>query len=163
MRKYTATDIDDLIPLIRKNIALNHCNDIPDPASRHSRNVKRPTPRLSESTPRAVAESLDWVVLYETSPQLRQKNFSFAPVDLLLIVDCIYNPSLVPALLSTIDYVTTPEQTAVLVIVELRSADVIREFLEAWLTLSQGAWEVSSIRGALDGPYAVWVGWKKIA
>lgn len=157
---YTATDIDALIPLIRKNLTLNHCNQ---PVQQRSRNRKRPNALPVQAIPLIVAEPLDWVVLHETSSHLRRNNFSFTPVDLLLIVDCIYHPSLLPALLSTIDYLTVPEQTAVLVVVELRAEDVIRQFLEGWLTLSQSknSWEIWSIKGELEGPYAVWVGWKK--
>lgn len=78
-------------------------------------------------------------------------------------MDCIYHPSLLPALVETIDYLTTPGVTAVLVVVELRAEDVIREFLELWLNAStKGAWEIWHVDEVMEGPYAVWVGWKKV-
>lgn len=84
--------------------------------------------------------------------------------DIVLVVDCIYHPSLLPALLTTIDYLTVPNKTAIVVVVELRAEDVIREFLQGWLdkSSSQGEWEIWSIGDLLEGPYAVWVGWKSV-
>lgn len=81
------------------------------------------------------------------------------PLDLILAVDCIYNPSLLPALVETIDFLATPEKTAVLVIIELRQEDVVREFLELWIAKS--GWEIWRIGVGFLGPrYAVWMGWK---
>ena len=107
------------------------------------------------------AEALDWIVLRNSSPAARCTAFSYPPIDLLLVVDCIYHPSLLPALVDTIDHLTTPERTAVLVIVELRAEDVVREFLELWLAAGGNVWEIWHVEGFMDGPYAVWVGWKK--
>jgi len=105
---------------------------------------------------------LDWTALHNASPSTRRAAFSYLAVDLLLVVDCIYHPSLLPSLLSAIDYLTTPGKTAVLVVVELRAEDVVRAFLEGWLNLlSDGEWQIWTIGGYLDGPYAVWFGWKK--
>lgn len=58
------------------------------------------------------------------------------------------------------DYLTVPGRTAVMVVVELRAEDVIREFLQIWLAKST-EWEIWSVGGLMDGPYAAWVGWKK--
>ena len=111
---------------------------------------------------RFVAEPLDWLTLYNCSPSTRQKLFSYEPVDLLLVVDCIYHPSLLPALVGTIDHLATPDRTAVFVMVELRAEDVVREFLELWLAAGGGGvWEVWHVNGLLEGPYAMWVGWKR--
>lgn len=79
----------------------------------------------------------------------------------MLIVDCIYHPSLLPALVVTIDHLATSEKTAVLVVVELRAEDVVREFLDLWLAAGEGAWEIWHAHEVMEGPYAVWVGWKK--
>lgn len=148
MREYTATDIEDLVPLILKNLALN--------------GVLSSSNSVNEARPRKVnAEPLDWVALKDSSPSLRHASFSYSVVDLLLVVDCIYHPSLLPALVETIDYLATPERTAVLVLVELRQEDVIREFLEQWLTVGGGAWEIWHVEEIMAGPYAIWVGWKK--
>ena len=92
---------------------------------------------------------------------------------LLVIADCVYNPSLLPALLATIDHFAVPGRTSVLVAVELRAADVVREFLQLWLGL--GSWEIWRVgsrcrdvdveRGCDDDgwlgvDFAVWIGWK---
>ncbi|KAF5353071.1 hypothetical protein D9758_008761 [Tetrapyrgos nigripes] len=146
VKKYTATDIEDLIPLIQKNLALN----LPNWPDVNKSNVS--------------ATSLDWLVLRNTTPQLRSRNFSFEPIDLLLIVDCIYHPSLLPAFLETIDYLTTPGSTTVLVVVELRAEDVIREFLERWLAMP--LWKIWRVGGGdgglMDRPYVLWAGWKEL-
>ncbi|OSC97090.1 hypothetical protein PYCCODRAFT_1440527 [Trametes coccinea BRFM310] len=164
-RHYTVTDIDDLVPLIRKNVAGNSPNLSP--------NTSRPKSPLSPSAPSKARNSLsppasnitaaplDWVEIRNASPSLRRKLIPEDPADLILVVDCIYHPSLIPPLLSTIDALTVPGQTAVLVVVELRAEDVVREFLQGWLDLSPaGEWEIWSVGGFMEGPYAIWAGWK---
>ncbi|KAL4250006.1 hypothetical protein ABKN59_005937 [Abortiporus biennis] len=149
VRQYTATDIDPLIPLIRKNLSLNIPGWV-DPSQQ----------QVGPCTRSVTAEPLDWVVLHQHAPS-RKPIYSFEPVDLLLVVDCIYHPSLLPSLVHTIDYLTTPGRTAVLVLVELRAEDVIREFLERWLKISsEGSWEIWHVNGGVEGPYAMWLGWK---
>ncbi|KAI0093382.1 putative methyltransferase-domain-containing protein [Irpex rosettiformis] len=147
VRQYTVTDIEDLIPLITKNLSLNN---LP----------------LSSSAPQAsshkvTAEALDWVLLKNSPPSVRQTAFSYPQIDLLLVVDCIYHPSLLRPLVETINYLATPERTAVLVLVELRQEDVVREFLELWLLAGEGAWEIWHVESGMEGPYAMWIGWKK--
>ena len=155
VQKYTVTDIEDLIPLIRKNIALN----LPGSGALNSTSAGHgPSNAKGIIKP----EPLDWLTLYNCSPSTRQKLFSYEPVDLLLVVDCIYHPSLLPALVGTIDHLATPDRTAVFVMVELRAEDVVREFLELWLAAGGGVvWEVWHVNGLLEGPYAMWVGWKR--
>lgn len=134
---YTVTDIPELIPLIKKNISMN----VP-----------------TTSTSNIVAQDLDWITLQSTPPALRAKAFSFGVIDLLLMVDCVYHPSLVSPLVETIRYLTTPRKTIVLVVVELRAEDVVREFLEAWLR-SDSRWRILSIgEQRLDSRYAMWMG-----
>ena len=58
--------------------------------------------------------------------------------DLILAVDCIYHPSLVGPLVSTINHFARPDRTIVVVVSELRAEDVLRGFLEAWLGSSVG-------------------------
>lgn len=150
VRQYTATDIADLIPLITKNLTLN--------------NVLGGTRTSSTGQPagKVSAEPLDWVSLRNCPPSKRQSAYAYPLTDLLLVVDCIYHPSLLPALVDTIDHLATPERTTVLVIVELRAEDVVREFLELWLAASGGdVWEIWHAHEVMNGPYAVWVGWKK--
>lgn len=103
-------------------------------------------------------EELDWVILHSTPPRLRIRHSP--AIDLLLIVDCIYHPSLLPALVETLDSLTVPELTTVLVVVELRAEDVIRTFLELWL--AKPHWEIWRLgrHGALGKPYVMWSGRK---
>jgi hypothetical protein len=150
VRKYTATDMTDLLPLIRKTLALNASS-------------RRPLDNVTVS-------ALDWTLLHATPAALRPHVFAAprgALFDLVLVVDCVYNPALLPALLDTIEYVT-PRASAgdrapvpVLVVVELRAEDVLREFLERWI--AGGVWRVWRVGGEvgpLGMPYVAWVGWR---
>ena len=131
------TDIPELIPLIKKNLSMN----IP-----------------SSSTSKIAAQDLDWITLQSTSPTLRAKAFAFEVVDLLLVVDCVYHPSLVSPLVDTMRYLTTPGKTTVVVAVELRAEDVVREFLEMWLQ-SDPRWQIWSVgEERLSSAYALWIG-----
>lgn len=131
------TDIPELVPLIKKNLSMN----IP-----------------SSSTSKTVAQDLDWITLQSTPPALRAKAFAFEVVDLLLVVDCVYHPSLVSPLVDTMRYLTTPGKTTVVVAVELRAEDVVREFLEMWLQ-SDPRWQIWSVgEERLSSAYALWIG-----
>ncbi|KAJ8473592.1 hypothetical protein ONZ45_g16236 [Pleurotus djamor] len=146
--KYTATDIEPIIPLIRKNISTNI--------------EARRTPSHPDALSNVLAHTLDWVQFHSTTASIRQQylsSISPEPVDLLLIVDCIYHPSLLSPLLTTIDAVAVADKTAVLVVVELRAEDVIREFLTLWVAME--SWEIRHVDGVLDHPYAIWLGWKR--
>ncbi|KAF8517899.1 putative methyltransferase-domain-containing protein [Hysterangium stoloniferum] len=135
--KYTATDLPGLVPLIRKNQTHNISASL-----------------LSK----VFATDIDWFELHNTCIHRRNKFFKLdgdAVVDLILAVDCIYNPSLIAPLLSTIHHFAV-SPTLVLVVLELRSSDVTREFIAGWLSLA-GKWEVWSI--PLLGPkLVIWVG-----
>ncbi len=148
VRHYTVTDIDALIPLISKNLVLNSL--LRDKGSGH----------FTGDT--ITVEALDWIALHKAPASSRRTLFPYAPIDLLLVVDCIYHPSLLPALVETIDYLATPNYTAVLVVVELRAEDVVRDFLELWSGAGEGCWEIWHAQNVMDGPYAVWLGWKKL-
>ncbi|KIK60522.1 hypothetical protein GYMLUDRAFT_43845 [Collybiopsis luxurians FD-317 M1] len=140
VRHYTGTDIDDLVPLIRKNVVLNF------PKWPQESNVS--------------LSPLDWIQLQAASPSNRSRFYQFDPVDVLLVVDCIYHPSLIPSLVETINYLAKPDLTTVLVVVELRAEDVIREFLTNWL--GSASWEIWRVGGdeepIMKRPYAMWVG-----
>lgn len=135
--KYTATDLPDLIPLIRKN---------------QTHNIS--TSLLSKIS----VDDIDWLELHNTSIYRRNKFFKLNGnpiVDLILAVDCIYNPSFIAPLLSTINHFAV-SSTLVLVVLELRSSDVTREFIASWLSLA-GKWEIWSM--PLLGPkLAIWIG-----
>jgi hypothetical protein len=137
-----------LLPLIRKNVLRNFpgCSDPTKPGSNIS------------------VQELDWLALYAAAPSFRPQFLTWLPnpADLILVVDCIYHPSLLPALVETIDILAVPDKTAVLVVVELRAADVVREFLELWM--KKGGWELWRIGGGLMAiTYAMWVGRKRAA
>ncbi|KZT04576.1 uncharacterized protein LAESUDRAFT_657570 [Laetiporus sulphureus 93-53] len=162
--RYTATDIEALVPLIRKNLTLNRPKLPPSPSPKHRRVHSRGDTAHSDLLANVIVEALDWEMLHRASAHARRSLYKFPPIDILLVVDCIYHPSLLPALLSTIDHLTTPELTAVLVVTELRAEDVVREFLERWLALSpEGAWKVFRVDGILDRPYVIWIGWKRLS
>ncbi|KAL4066089.1 hypothetical protein J3A83DRAFT_4433057 [Scleroderma citrinum] len=154
---FTATDIAALLPLIRKNVTLNFDRE----------NVSAKSPRINLSV-----EELDWLTLTSLTPGPSRKRYCPSPTvisedngvwDLVLAVDCIYHPSLIPPLVDTIGTVSTPGQTWVLVVVELRQEDVAREFLDLWLKHDGGNWSITRIDGLLDPNFAIWVGHKGIA
>ena len=184
MRHYTATDLDYLVPLIRKNVILN------TPALQQelyplvSQSPRRQSDMSNHSfdsvEARITIEALDWTELHATTPHRRSSLFRLEhadPPDFIVVADCIYNPALLPALVEVINHYTRTDHTRVLVAVELRSEDVLREFLELWL--SSGAWELWRIEKREDGmdtevnerkepedlywlgyEFAIWLGWK---
>jgi hypothetical protein len=138
VKQYTVTDIAQLIPLIMRNVSSNR-------PSGHN----------------ILVEELDWTVLESASPSQRCKvyNTKDRPIDLLLAVDCLYHPSLIPPFVATINHLATPSRTAVLIVSELRADDVMREFLDAWLNTP--GWEIWRIpNDDLGKHYVVWLGWK---
>jgi predicted nicotinamide N-methyase len=162
VRTYTVTDIGPLLPLIRKNISLNTSgwrDGSIGPLGKPMSNI--------------TVEELDWSTL--TSLPSGTARARYCPVpevtsaselecdnawDLVLAVDCIYNPSLLPALVDTIDAVSTVGRTWVLVVAELRQEDVTREFLDLWLIQARGTWRITRVEGLLDSHFAVWAGQK---
>ncbi|KAI5124253.1 hypothetical protein M0805_005102 [Coniferiporia weirii] len=179
VRYYTATDLDYLVPLIRKNITANlpsvkHALMPPRHHSsiRHRPSAKHPVPVPAPTLESVVAvETLDWLQLQRTAPQTRSSLFRLThadPPDVIIIADCVYNPTLLPALVATLDHFARPGHTRVVVAVELRAEDVIRGFLELWTGL--GGWEIWRVGGRkynddyepswLGVNFAIWVGWK---
>ena len=110
-----------------------------------------------------VTKELDWITLETTTSSKRSNVFNTEehPIDLLLAVDCLYHPSLIPPFLTTLDYLATPGRTAVLIVSELRADDVTREFLETWLSMP--AWEIWRVpNDTLGKHYVIWFGWKSV-
>ncbi|KAG8903913.1 hypothetical protein FRB99_002570 [Tulasnella sp. 403] len=138
---YTATDLEELVPLIRKNVA-----------------------RCTDASLRVTVTDFDWVLLQTTAPNRRHAVFRLPaeadpPIDLVICCDCIYNPELVAPLISAIDYCTCASRTLVLVVAELREEDVLRQFLAMWL--ASGSWEIWRLPEQLLGARTIaWVGWK---
>jgi hypothetical protein len=96
--------------------------------------------------------ALDW-----TLPALRQIDVRADSPDVLLVVDCIYHPTLVHPLLATMTALATARHTLALVVSELRAEDVLRDFLESWIKLG---WRVWSVGEGLLGPrWGMWVAW----
>lgn len=136
VKNYTVTDIREILPLLAKNISLNYADS-------------------TDTTNISVAE-LDWLSLHATPAKQRSRVFQLPAVDLVFVVDCIYHPSLMPALVDTIDYVSTPGRTTVMVVVELRDEDAVRVFLELWLrTPGWEIWRIGRSNG-LPRPYVIW-------
>ncbi|KAI9449212.1 putative methyltransferase-domain-containing protein [Lactarius psammicola] len=131
VRKYTATDIPALVPLLRKNV-------------------------LSASASASVTvTALDW-----TLPALRQVDVGGADApDVLLVVDCVYHPALIRPLLTTLTALATPQHTAAVVVAELRAEDVLREFLEGWIALGWRVWSVGE--DLLGARWGMWVAWRE--
>ncbi|KIY53014.1 hypothetical protein FISHEDRAFT_34178 [Fistulina hepatica ATCC 64428] len=156
VQRFIATDIQHLLPLIRKNLTLN-----------------------SSRTANVLVEELDWERIHAVPASLRHRfSLPFDPPpdsestalvqadacypDIIISVDCIYHPRLVPPLVSTLTHFTEPGHTVVVIVCELRAEDVLREFLQQWLA-SDDAWEVwragdGNGEGLLGNPYVVWVG-----
>ncbi|KZP30518.1 hypothetical protein FIBSPDRAFT_725793 [Athelia psychrophila] len=149
--QYTVTDIVPILPLIRKNLLLNFPGWHPSPSPSHS----SPSPSPPDKPGANIhVEELDWTA----RPHLFS-HITALPVDLILAVDCIYNPALLPALVDTLDWVAdSGAGTQALVVMELRQEDVVREFLALWLARG---WEVRRVEGLLGGRYVVWVGCKE--
>lgn len=162
VRNYTITDIGPLLPLIRKNVSLN------SPGWHDA--------SLGKSKSNITVEELDWLALASLSSSTARARYRPVPPaptsevestdplawDIVFAVDGIYNPSLLPALVDTIDAVSTPGRTWVLVVAELRQEDVPREFLDLWLKQAEGKWEITRIEGLLDVQFVVWAGRKRL-
>lgn len=160
---WTATDLEELLPLIRRNLS-----------------DKLLPPRTGDSDPEEITVSsvpLDWLhassLLRSStsyaggSEALRRSLLPASPTgypDLLIAVDCIFNPSLFDPLLDTIDLFTLKGHTVVLLLVELRSAEAMREFMEGWLK-REGGWRIWSVdveqMKGMEKGYVIWVAWKE--
>jgi hypothetical protein len=143
-RRYTATDMPALLPLLRKNLL-----SVPAP----------PTTGTSTVTAAAAVERITVAALDWSLPAQRQIDVRADPPDVLLVVDCIYHPTLVRPLLATMTAFAAPRQTVALVVAELRAEDVLREFLEGWIALGWSVWSVAE--GLLGPRWGMWVAWRE--
>jgi len=130
---YIATDQPAALPLLRANI-LSNASAFPQ----------------SFSSAATVVE-LDW-----TEPMTPTAH---AP-DLVLAIDCLFNPSLAVPLFDAIEATTAP---VALVLSELRDQAVMHDFLSAWLASER--WSISRLLpealgdGELgQGRYVAWIG-----
>lgn len=146
---WTVTDIPELLPLIQKN---------------HNRNHQR----LASSNVDVL--ELDWTWT-EQQFQKNAKQVANHQYHLVFAVDCLYNESLVQPFVNTLNRINTK---FVVVVSELRSADVLRMFLEIWL--ESGNWTVyrptestapsgtlsdkATQTSILGRRHVIWIGWK---
>lgn len=106
-RSYTATDLYENLRLVSRNLELN----------------QRAHNRPAKGTELAL-EELDWVATSTSKAQV--ESILGGGYDLVLAVDCIYNENLTGPFIETLSTLC-PEggSTMALVVVELRSADVV--------------------------------------
>lgn len=149
-KRWLATDQEELLPLMRKNLDREH-------------NVKVGT--------------LDWFDFFNSptphTAQLRKKNVlaqlaaegedreavGAAGLDLILCCDCIYNPGLFDALIATLNVFTEKDKTVVLVSCEMRSDESLAEFLTKWKQ-SDPAWKLVSLEERFDKGFVAIAAWK---
>lgn len=154
---WTATDQSEMLPLLSRNLA----------------RLKQADGAITSQ-----ARQLDWIecsrVYRSTSSYaggidgFRQSVLDTSPgrpVDLLVAVDCVFNPSLFASLIDSIDAFTTPNHTMVLVLIELRSSDATMQFLETWLAKGSERWQIWTVPAeqltcGLDQGYAAWIAWR---
>ena len=111
-------------------------------------------PSTTGAVAAVAAAALDW-----TLPPQRQIDIREDPPGVLLVVDCIYHPTLVRPLLTTMTALAAPRRTVALVVAELRAEDVLREFLQGWIALG---WSIWSVAEDLLGPrWGMWVAWRE--
>lgn len=148
VKSWTVTDIAELLPLIQKN---------------HQKNKDR---LVSSNVQLA---ELDWT--WSTQQYRRiAKDMSQRCYDLVLAVDCLYNEALIQPFVDTLNRLSCKY---VIVVSELRSAEVLRMFLETWL--ASGPWTIyrpgspqapgdltndGISAGLLGRQHVIWVGWR---
>lgn len=123
---------------------------------------------------------LDWLsesALYTSGQHRHHYASEESPPSVIIAADCLYNPSLAPALAHTIAR-RAGEETLVVVASELRDQEALREFLAAWLELGKeeggvdggGEWRIGRVgfgelgeaeeEGLAGKEFVVWVGWR---
>ncbi|EUC59702.1 methyltransferase, putative [Rhizoctonia solani AG-3 Rhs1AP] len=115
-----------------------------------------PLLRKNAKSDKVSVEPLDWT--WQILPKFT--------ADLVLCVDCIYNTALVRPLVRVLGTFDAP----ILVVIELRDEDVVREFLREWLewrphtggqVLEYGGFQVYRLADHLLSPrFVAWIGWK---
>lgn len=138
-QRWLATDLDELTPLIRKNVA---------------------------GTPEVKVAALDWFD-FSNPPSahtalIRKKEvldqLEGAP-DVIVACDCIYNPGLLDALIATLNVFTERNKTVVLVSCEMRSDEILADFLTRWKE-AEGDWVVVSLEERFGKGFVTLAGWK---
>ncbi|KAH8832815.1 putative methyltransferase-domain-containing protein [Flagelloscypha sp. PMI_526] len=139
-KSYTATDLPELVPLIQKNVALN---------SQGSRDLNS-----------IHVQPLDWLDPVSWYP-IPKNTYP----DIILATDVTYNTFLLPKLVETFNHLTNPAGHAgatVVVVTELRSHEIVQEFLDLWMNSTSSVrweiWRVGTWFLTSRGPYVVWAG-----
>ncbi|MCO5573467.1 hypothetical protein L7F22_027238 [Adiantum nelumboides] len=155
---WIASDQDQIVPLLRRNVE-----------------------GLSNGNMIASATSIDWLEaskIYKKGTSSSMQAYlkgtlntwstgeeSIQWPDIIFATDCIFNPHLFDAFLDTLSLFTEPKKTLVYVICELRQADMMQDFLQAWLD-HLGSWTMHTIESSeVLGPHlskgsVVWVAWR---
>jgi len=131
-----------LLPLLRKNLL-----SVPGPPTASA------GASIGATASAITVAALDWTLSARSQIDVRNE-----PPEVLLVVDCIYHPTLVRPLLATMTALAAPRHTVALVVVELRAEDVLREFLEAWIALGWNVWSVAD--GLLGPRWGMWIAWR---
>jgi protein N-lysine methyltransferase METTL21D len=168
--RWLATDRGDMLQLLNKNLR--------QLAQRH--------PATSELVS---TELVDWLEVHDAVQKAKVNSTGLCSVlkhasarfdgaehgeglsyaDLIVAVDCVFNPSLVPAFLDTLAALSAPDRTVSFVLVELREQEMMRQFVDSWLQheFNGKTWEIWSLEcGALgmeglERGYACFVGYLK--
>lgn len=168
------SDLLESLPLVVKNLKKNTEFINSNRSNTITEGKKSRTTVVVEEEEYSIRE-LNW--LHESESFLSWPSISTSTTfpNLILAVDCIYNPSISLPLLHTICRNAGPD-TVVLVASELRDEEPLEIFLRGWLEIEDGAWRIERVGfeqneeeaeeagytwaiGAKD--FVVWVGWRK--
>ncbi|BEI84731.1 hypothetical protein CcaverHIS002_0501320 [Cutaneotrichosporon cavernicola] len=155
---YIATDRRENLKLVQRNVDNNA-----------SAAIKIATKALGGDPQPAITAELDWEQVSAACARARTKGETYAlpsgspgaDADLVLAVDCIYNEHLVQPLVDTLAAACVRGAVA-WVVVEKRSPDVLRHFLDTWQSDSAGFTIVrlgDEAMGRWEGERGRWVGW----
>lgn len=156
---YLATDQSTNIPLLHKNL-----DSLCDPLGRFRLHVDELNWRTYHDVCKSTnASRLIPRLLQDTLAPFSGESESLEYPDLIFSVDCVYNPSLYPELLSTIELLCAPRHTVVLCVVQLRAYDSVHEFLDAWLRTGQfaiHALDESVFPASVRQGWVAWLAWR---
>lgn len=149
--RWLATDQEELIPLLRKNLDKHErvkvssldWFDFLNPPSMHSA-LLRKKHVLDQLVPSATA---------------RERGEKVDGADLIICCDCIYNPGLFDALVATLNVFTDKQRTMVLVSCEMRSDESLAEFLTKWKE-SDASWIIVSLEERFEKGFVALAAWK---
>lgn len=140
-KRWLATDLDELVPLLRKN--LDGKDGVGVAALDWFDFLHPPSPHTAQLTKRHVLDQLGGA----QSP------------DVIICCDCIYNPGLFDALIATLNVFTRKDKTIVLVSCEMRSDESLAEFLTKWKD-SDPTWIIVSLEERFQKGFVALAAWK---